>query len=91
MLLWISWSLIYITITTICAIYEVTLGGKMIEVTLVPAMYLVVFIMWSYCIWCIWSYYKIMPKIVTNNSPETDTNKDTQTLVKRLHESFREI
>ena len=33
-----------------------------------------------------------MPKIVTNNSSETDTNRDTtQTLVKRLHESFREI
>ena len=81
--LWIIWSIIYVCITTGCGIYELTLGGKLIEVTLVPFVYLVILICWTYCIVCIWAYLKTM---VVHDT--TDGN-DAEKLVTRLHESFK--
>ena len=63
---WIAWSCIYLSIGIICAIYELTLGapnGALIEVTLVPVLYLIVFSFWIYCIVCIWNYFKDMTRV----------------------------
>ncbi len=59
---WLVWSILYIIILLPCAIYELTLGGKILEVTIVPIFYLIIFGCWVYCILCIWAYFKTLPK-----------------------------
>jgi len=73
---WIAWSFIYLLIAIICATYELTLGapnGALVEVTLVPVLYLMVFTFWIYCIVCIWNYFKVMTSV---NEPFDDTEMD---------------
>ena len=58
---------------------------EIIEVTLVPAGYLIVFICWGYCIWCIWMYFKTMQRNANND--ETLSSNETKALVRTLHYS----
>ena len=62
---------------------------KILEVTLVPAGYLIIFICWGYCIWCIWMYFKTMIRQNSNNATAANESKndETKALVKTLHYS----
>ena len=63
---------------------------EIIEVTLVPAGYLIVFICWGYCIWCIWMYFKTMIRQNSNNASDeisSSNNDETKALVRTLHYS----
>ena len=63
---------------------------KILEVTLVPAGYLIIFICWGYCIWCIWMYFKTMIRQNSNNASDeilSSKNDETKALVRTLHYS----
>ena len=55
---WLVWSIIYVLIGIIGAIYELCLGGTILEVTLVPLFYLVLFSLWIYAIWSVFDYFR---------------------------------
>ena len=82
---WVAWSFIYVLIAIICAIYELTLGapnGALVEVTLVPILYLIVFSFWIYLILCIWRYFRAMTTV--SNEPFDNTELedfDSETIV----------
>ena len=73
MLPWIIWSIIYVLIGLGCAIYELSLGGRIIELTLVPLLYILLFSFWIYSIWCIWAFCRTL-------RPDFEATKDTSSV-----------
>ena len=74
--------MIYIVIGLTCAIYELSLGGKILELTLVPAFYLFLFSCWIYCIWCIWAYFRTL----RNHYRTPDVDEDVDNFIINLQE-----
>ena len=69
---WLVWSIIYVLIGIIGAIYELCLGGTILEVTLVPLFYLVLFSLWIYAIWSVFDYFRSLK--TSNQSVSQDGN-----------------
>ena len=65
------WSVLYILAGIASAIYELTLGGnQLLEVTLVPVLYIIVFSLWIYSVWCIKAYFQSVQRRPRPNSIE---------------------
>ena len=69
---WLVWSIIYVLIGISCGIYELCLGGTVLEVTLVPVAYLAIFSLWSYAIWSVFDYFKSMKVSATADTVSPD-------------------
>ena len=69
---WLVWSIIYVLIGVSCGIYELCLGGTVLEVTLVPVAYLAIFSLWSYAIWSVFDYFKSMKVSATADTVSPD-------------------
>ena len=69
---WLVWSIIYVLIGVSCGIYELCLGGTVLEVTLVPIAYLAIFSLWSYAIWSVFDYFKSMKVSATADTVSPD-------------------
>jgi hypothetical protein len=69
---WLVWSIIYVLIGVSCGIYELCLGGTVLEVTLVPIAYLAIFSLWSYAIWSVFDYFKSMEVSATADTVSPD-------------------
>lgn len=87
---WLVWSVLYILVATSCCIYELTLGGTIVELTVAPILYILTIGSWIYIVLCIHSYFLSIPyerrPAVEQRSEETDA-EITKPLVLDLREA----
>ena len=57
---WLSWSVLYILVAASCCIYELTLGGTILELTLPPILYITIIGSWIYVVYCIHSFFRTL-------------------------------
>ena len=82
--------MIYIGICVAGAIYELSLGGThLIEVTLVPLLYIILLVLWIYSVWCILDYYKTIAANFSEDNPDQDLMQNFHAAVRK--ESTRRL
>lgn len=82
---WLVWSFIHVTVTICACIYELTLGGTVIELTVVPMFYVVVICFWIYSVVCVLSYYKTLSR--RRNVASVYNRRTDQTILISLHDA----
>jgi len=69
---WLLWSVMYILIAVSCCIYELSLGGRIIELIVPPILYVTIIGSWIYVVLCVYAYFLSMPYESRSEAEQTD-------------------
>jgi hypothetical protein len=74
-----------------CSIYELTLGGTLVELTVPPALYILTIGSWAYAVMCIHAYFLTLEYDKKPADPEKPSDHPDAELDKPLVIELREV
>ena len=81
----------YILVATSCCIYELTLGGPIVELVVPPILYITIIGSWTYAVLCIYSYFVTLKYEKRPIREKKLTEETDSTVTKPLVIDLREI
>ena len=90
---WLLWSVMYILVAVSCCIYELSLGGRIIELIVPPILYVTIIGSWIYVVLCIYAYFLSMTYEPRSGIEQTDYEinaEQSKSLVLTLREGTSE-
>jgi hypothetical protein len=89
---WLSWSVLYILVAVSCCIYELTLGGTVMELILPPILYVTIIGSWMYVVLCVYSFFVTLQYEKRPKDAETKAEEEIyMELTKPLVVDIREV